>query len=62
MEKSHKAKLSARFRTQLAGKRVVCLAIPDNYRYMDPTLVALLRRKVAPHLPPLAPHDSRAAT
>lgn len=62
MEKSHQAKLSARFRAQLAGKRVVCLAIPDDYRYMDPTLVALLRRKVAPHLPPLAPRDSRAAT
>jgi predicted protein tyrosine phosphatase len=35
----------------LKGKRVVCLNIPDNYRFMDPQLVKLLRVKVAPHLP-----------
>lgn len=50
MEKAHKAKLSARFRAQLGGKRVICLGIPDNYRHMDPALVELLRRKVTPHL------------
>jgi predicted protein tyrosine phosphatase len=51
MEKAHKAKLSARFNANLAGKRVVCLGIPDNYQYMQPELVKLLRIKVAPHLP-----------
>lgn len=57
MEKSHKARLSARFRAQLAGKRVICLGIPDNYRYMDPALVELFRRKVTPHLHKSARRD-----
>jgi predicted protein tyrosine phosphatase len=30
---------------------VVCLGIPDNYRFMQPALVSLLRLKVTPHLP-----------
>ena len=50
MEKAHKAKLSARFKDYLGGKRVVCLGIPDNYKFMDPALVKLLRVKVTPHL------------
>lgn len=51
MEKAHKAKLSARFKAHLAGKRVVCLGIPDKYKFMDPVLVKLLRGKVTPFLP-----------
>jgi predicted protein tyrosine phosphatase len=50
MEKEHKAKLSARFKEYLGGKRVVCLGIPDNFRFMDPALVKILRSKVPPHL------------
>jgi predicted protein tyrosine phosphatase len=51
MENAHKTKLSARFQPQLAGRRVVCLGIPDNYRFMQPELVKLLHTKVTPHLP-----------
>ena len=51
MEKEHKAKLAARFNAHLAGKRVVCLGIPDNYKFMEPALIKLLRSKVTPHLP-----------
>jgi predicted protein tyrosine phosphatase len=51
MEKAHKTKLTARFQPHLAGKRVVCLGIPDNYQFMQPALVNLLRIKVTPHLP-----------
>ena len=51
MEKSHRAKLSKRFRKSLGSRRIVCLDIPDNYDFMDPELVTLLRRKVIPHLP-----------
>ena len=51
MEKEHKTKLSARFKPHLVGKRVVCLGIPDNYRFMDAALIMLLQRKVTPHLP-----------
>lgn len=53
MEKAHKTKLAARFNAHLAGKRVVVLGIPDKYKFMEPALVALLKRKLAPHLPDL---------
>ena len=51
MEREHKAKLSARFAAHLRDQRVVCPGIPDNYRFMDPALVKLLRAKVGQHLP-----------
>jgi predicted protein tyrosine phosphatase len=51
MEKAHRAKLAQRFKVHLHGKRVVCLDIPDNYEYMQPELIALLEKKVRPHLP-----------
>lgn len=51
MERSHKAKLSAEFKPHLKDKRVICLGIPDNYKFMDPALVQLLERKVLPFLP-----------
>lgn len=51
MEKSHLDKLRRRFRTHLNGKRLICLDIPDDYDYMDPVLVQLLRQKVTRFLP-----------
>nr|WP_249661127.1 low molecular weight protein tyrosine phosphatase family protein [Variovorax sp. PCZ-1] len=51
MEKQHKSKLAAQFKPHLAGKKVICLNIPDNYKFMDPELVKLLDRKVMPFLP-----------
>lgn len=51
MERSHKEKLCNEFKPDLRGKRVVCLNIPDNYKFMDPALVKLLRSKVEPFLP-----------
>lgn len=51
MERAHRSKLSARFRSSLHGKRVICLDIPDNYGLMDPALVRLLRAKVPRFLP-----------
>ena len=50
MEKQHKTRLSAQFKPLLKGKRVVCLDIPDNHRFMAPALVTLLERKVTPFL------------
>lgn len=37
-------------RASLKRARVVCLDIPDDYGFMDPALVALLKRKVGPFL------------
>lgn len=45
MEKSHKNKITRKFKSRLAGKRVVVLDIPDEYEYMQPELVALLEVK-----------------
>ena len=51
MEKAHRDKLGKKFRRYLGGKRIICLDIPDEYEYMDPGLVALLKAKVSRHLP-----------
>ncbi|MFM0207177.1 low molecular weight protein tyrosine phosphatase family protein [Paraburkholderia sediminicola] len=45
MEKAHRARLSAKFRACLSGKKVICLDIPDDYVFMQPELVALLEQK-----------------
>jgi predicted protein tyrosine phosphatase len=50
MEKSHRSKLSKNFHPWLKDKRVICLDIPDEYEYMEPSLVELLKRKVLPLL------------
>ena len=46
METTHRNKLSKKFRQHLKGKRIVCLNIPDEFEFMDPTLVSLLKAKV----------------
>lgn len=51
MERAHRNKLAAKHRPHLKGQRVVCLDIPDDYDYMDPVLVQLLRAKVPRYLP-----------
>ncbi|MGL5806151.1 MAG: low molecular weight protein tyrosine phosphatase family protein [Xenococcaceae cyanobacterium] len=50
MEKSHRRKLSQKFQPWLKGKRVICLDIPDEYEYMQPALIELLKKKVLPLL------------
>lgn len=51
MEKAHRQKLSSRFKAHLNHQRVICLNIPDDYKYMDDKLVKLLKARVSPHLP-----------
>ena len=51
MERVHRSKLSAKFGAQVAGKRVVCLEIPDDFDYMEPALVELLKARVPKYLP-----------
>ena len=50
MEKRHASRLHEKFRDALAGKRVVCLHIPDEFEYMDDDLIDRLRGGVAPHV------------
>jgi predicted protein tyrosine phosphatase len=51
MEKVHRSRLSQKFRSALSKKRIGVLDIPDNYDYMDPELIRLLRLRCAPYLP-----------
>lgn len=51
MEKAQRSKLSAQFRRHLSKQQVVCLDIPDDYDYMAPALVELLKAKVTRFLP-----------
>lgn len=50
MERTHRTKLQRRFREHLNGKPIICLGIPDDYDFMQPELVELLKRKVRPFL------------
>ncbi len=50
MEKVHRQKLSKKFPSSFNGKRVICLDIPDNYEYMDETLIKILKAKVLPRV------------
>lgn len=51
MERRHADRLQARFAAELRGKKPIVLRIPDDYQFQDPALVALLRAKLAAHLP-----------
>lgn len=50
MERAHRTRLQKRFKKSLKSARVVCLDIPDDYAFMQPELVALLQKKVGPHI------------
>lgn len=47
MEKMHRNKVSKKFKELLKEKRLVVLDIPDNYEYMQPELIQLLKTKVS---------------
>jgi predicted protein tyrosine phosphatase len=46
MEQAHRNKLSRRFKPHLKNARVIVLGVPDDYEFMDPTLVQILQAKV----------------
>jgi predicted protein tyrosine phosphatase len=48
MERTHRNKLSKKFRAQLRSKRIICLDIPDEFEFMNPALVRLLEAKAGP--------------
>jgi predicted protein tyrosine phosphatase len=50
MEKTHRNRLDRKFREHLKGKQVVVLGIPDEYPYMDPDLVRLIKTRCAPYV------------
>jgi predicted protein tyrosine phosphatase len=50
MEKAHRTKVQGKYRSALKDKRLICLHIPDDYDFMDPALVHLLKAKVPQYL------------
>ena len=46
MEEKHKSRLVAEYRRFLENKPIHVLDIPDDYKYMDAELVALLQESV----------------
>lgn len=50
MEKKHKHRLWEKFQEVLPGKKIVCLHIPDDYEYMNPDLIDLLKARLSEHI------------
>jgi predicted protein tyrosine phosphatase len=46
MERQHRNKVQKRHKSALKDKRLVVLDIPDEYEFMEPALVRLLRAKM----------------
>lgn len=51
MERTHRVKLSRKFKQHLGSTRVICLEIPDEFEYMAPDLIQLLKVRVPRYLP-----------
>ncbi|WP_282943332.1 protein tyrosine phosphatase [Paenibacillus sp. RC67] len=50
MEKKHVRRLKERFPAQMMNKQLICLDIPDDYRYMDEELIEILESRVADYI------------
>ena len=50
MEKKHAARIVEKFTPELGDKPLIVLRIPDEFRFMDPALIELLRSELAAHL------------
>jgi predicted protein tyrosine phosphatase len=50
MEKIHLNRLNKKFKNVLRNKRVHVLGIPDQYEFMEPALIDLLKGRVLPRL------------
>ena len=46
MEKTHRNKVSKKYKDLLKGKKLSCLDIPDNFDRMQPELIRILENKV----------------
>jgi predicted protein tyrosine phosphatase len=50
MEKKHRRILEENFPAALEGKSIICLHIPDEYRYMEPALMDELKAGLSQHI------------
>ena len=52
MENKHRLAIETHFGDEVPDKKIIVLDIPDNYYYMEPKLVELIRERADPHLKP----------
>ncbi|SCW26984.1 Predicted protein tyrosine phosphatase [Paenibacillus tianmuensis] len=50
MEKKHVARIRQKFPHAAASKKMICLDIPDEYKYMDEDLIEILKSRVSEHI------------
>lgn len=50
MEKKHRQRLTQKFSNKVMNKRLICLDIPDDYRFMDEELIEILKSRVSEHI------------
>ncbi|WP_442604457.1 low molecular weight protein tyrosine phosphatase family protein [Paenibacillus sp. KN14-4R] len=47
MEKKHTRRLKEKFSINLLNKQLICLDIPDDYKFMDEELIEILKSRVS---------------
>ena len=52
MENRHRVAIETHFGDEIVNKKIIDLDIPDNYYYMEPKLVAIIRERADPFLKP----------
>ena len=50
MEKKHAARVEERFTTEIGDKPLIILRIPDDFEFMDPALIDLLKTELSQHI------------
>ncbi|WP_152392366.1 low molecular weight protein tyrosine phosphatase family protein [Paenibacillus guangzhouensis] len=50
MEKKHSRRLRDKFAYAIENKRLICLDIPDDYRFMDEELIEILKSSVSEYI------------
>ena len=50
MEKRHLAIIKRKYPSEIEGKQIVVLGIPDDYQYLDPELIEILRSRLSEYL------------
>jgi predicted protein tyrosine phosphatase len=50
MERKHAERLREQFADEIGDKPLITLRIPDDYTFMDPALIELLRTELTAHL------------
>jgi predicted protein tyrosine phosphatase len=59
-ERRQRNQIQKLFRDVYARKKIECLYIPDEYDYMDPVLIAMLRYKLRHHIGNTTEEDTAA--